>query len=111
MAHTHSISDGTRVGLRLARARDETSVKALAARIGAHYSDLDIARLVRFDPRQWMVICARALWHGTEVVVGVGAIRLDRDQPELLVVDDRLGEELGELMRHSLRELQRARAA
>jgi hypothetical protein len=86
-------------------------VTALVARTGAQYSDLDVARLVRFDPRQRMVICASELFEGTELVVGAGAIRLDSDWPEVLVADQRLGEELGVLMCDSLRELKRARAA
>jgi hypothetical protein len=111
MAHTHSLPEGTRVGLRLARARDEAPLKALLARAGAEYNDLDVARLVRFDPRQRMVICASQLFDGTELVVGLGAIWLDGDRPELLVADDRLGEQLRALMSDSLRELARARAA
>jgi hypothetical protein len=111
MAQTYSLPGGTRVRLRVARARDEAPVTALVARAGAECSDLDIARLVRFDPRKRMVVCASALLDTTELVVGVGAIALDSDRPELLVVDDGLGDELGELLWGSLRELQRARAA
>ena len=111
MADTHLLGDGTRVGLRLARARDETPIKALLARTGMRYSDLDVARLVRFDPRRRMVVCASELHHGTELVVGLGAIRLDSDRPDLVVADDRLSEKLSELVSDSLRKLQRARAA
>jgi hypothetical protein len=111
MARTYALPGGTRVSLRLARARDEASVLALLTRTGAQCSELDVARLVRFDPRQRMVVCASALLDRTELVVGVGAIPLEHNRPELLVVDDRLGEELGELLWGSLRELQRSRAA
>jgi hypothetical protein len=111
MARTYSLADGTRVGLRLARARDEASVTALFARTGVEGSDLDIARLVRFDPRRRIVICARSLLDATAPVVGVGAIPLTSDRPDLVVVDDRVGEDLAELLEGSLCELQRARAA
>jgi hypothetical protein len=109
MALTYRLPDGARVGLRLARARDEAAVRALVARSGAPCSELDVARLVRFDPRRRMVICA--LLETTEVIVGVGAIPLDSNRLELLLVDEQLGEELGELLGSSLYELQRARAA
>jgi hypothetical protein len=111
VARTHTLAPGTRVRLRLASARDEAPVKALIARTGARYSDLDVARLVRFDPRGQMVVCASELFEGTELVVGFGAIRLDSDRPELLVADERLGDQLAELVCNSLRQLQRARAA
>jgi hypothetical protein len=111
VARTHTLPGGARVLLRVARARDEAPVKALVARTGAQYSELDVARLVRFDPRRRMVVCASELFEGTELVVGFGAIRLDSDRPELVVADERLGEQLDELMSNSLRQLQRARAA
>ena len=109
LAHTSTLRGGLRVRLRLARPRYEASVRGLALRAGAGYSELDVARLVRFDPRERMVICA--LLDTTDVVLGVGAIRFDSDRPELLVVDEQLGGELRELLRRSLCELQRARAA
>lgn len=109
LAHSVTLPGGVRVRLRLARARDEASVRALMARTGAPCSELRLARLVRFDPREKMVICA--LLDTTEVVVGVGAIPFDSDRPELLLVDEQLGEALDELLSSSLRQLQRARAA
>lgn len=109
MAQSATLGGGTRVRLRLARARDQSSVKALIERTGAECSELEITRLVRFDPRERMVICA--LLDTTEIVVGVGAISFDSDRPELLVVDEQVGEELGELLSSSLHELRRARAA
>ena len=110
-ANTYGLPGGARVSLRLARARDEASVLALIARTGAECSELDVARLMRFDPRRRMVICASTLLDVTELVVGVGAITLNGERPELLVVDERMGEELGHLLSSSLRELQRGRAA
>jgi hypothetical protein len=58
-----------------------------------------------------MVVCASELFEGTELIVGLGAIRLDSERPEVLVADERLGEHLDGLMSDSLRQLQRARAA
>lgn len=109
MAHSFTLPGGTRVRLRLARARHEPSVRALVARTDAECSELDIARLVRFDPRERMVICV--LLDTSEVVVGLGAISFDSDRPELLLVDEQVGEELNELLSSSLHELRRARAA
>jgi hypothetical protein len=109
LGRSTTLPGGQRVRLRLARARNEASVRDLVARTGGAHSELDIARLVRFDPRERMVICA--LLDTTDMAVGVGAIRMDSDRPELLIADEQVGEALAQLLETSLHELQRARAA
>ncbi len=50
-------------------------------------SQLELARLVRFDPRHRLVICATALIDARETIVGVGAIGLGprrAPEPDLL---------------------------
>ncbi len=81
------------------------------ARTGAPYSELDVARLVRFDPRRHAVICAMALLGGSETVVGVGEIALDADEPTLLIVDRDRCDGLDDLLSALLRALRDARAA
>jgi hypothetical protein len=109
------LSRGPRVTLRLARGRDLTGIRALLERRGGGLEDLDVARLVRCDPRRRIVLCATALLGSAEVVVGVGAIDVGAGLPDLLVVDDALTEGLDQLLTHALigraTAIARARAA
>jgi hypothetical protein len=102
LAYTHPLPRGPRVHLRLARARDSEGIAALLRDAGHKAEQLDVARLVRFDPRARCVICATGLADGRERVVGVGAIALGGREPELLVVDETLTEGLRELLRWAL---------
>ncbi len=64
-----------------------------------------MARLVRFDPRVRLVICATALIGSRESVVGVGALDLEpsrETQPDPLVVDAEQTEGLDELLARAL---------
>ncbi len=103
--------------LRLARVGDLPGLEDLFARQGRPDDDLELARLVRSDPRRRLVICATALIGSVPTVVGVGAIHLGprSAQPELLVVDDGVTDGLGELLAAALhgraRALAGARAA
>ena len=81
-------------------------------RQGIDPDELELARLVRFDPRRRLVICATALVGSVDAVVGVGAIDLgDRDAPvpSLVVVDHGATEGLAELISEAL--IGRARTA
>jgi hypothetical protein len=80
-------SGGLRVRLRLARRGDERPLVDLLLRIGVEAHELEVGRLVRFDPRRRVVICATALIGGREVVVGVGAIDFGAGTPDTLIVD------------------------
>jgi hypothetical protein len=85
------LRDGTRVCLRLPRARDHEGVRRLCERHGLEPDQLELARLLSFDPRRRLVICATALLGSAETVLGVGAIDLEPDaDPLLLVVDERV---------------------
>ncbi len=104
--------------LRLLGPRDERAVAELAQRTGAELSELDLARLVRFDPRTRVVICATALLDGREALVGLGAIGLDEATeltPDAMLVDAELTDDLDELLQQALvgraDALLRARAA
>src|SRR5437764_15444393 len=102
LAYTHPLPRGPRVHLRLARARDSEGIASLLRVAGHKAEQLDVARLVRFDPRGRCVICATGLVDGRERVVGVGAIALGEREPELVVVDETLTEGLRELLRWAL---------
>jgi hypothetical protein len=101
LSRSYELPRGPRVRLRMARTRDEASIRALLAQHGLAPSDLELGRLVRFDPRNRVVICATALIGSRETVVGLGAIDLDDDRlrdPDTLVVDERLTDGLGDLL-------------
>jgi hypothetical protein len=100
--------------LRLPQSSDASEIQALGA---DRLTELELARLLRFDPRQRLVICAVALIDGAARVVGVGAMDLDRVQegPAVMTSDRASLEGLDELLREALigraRALLRARAA
>ncbi|HSO97954.1 MAG TPA: hypothetical protein VLP43_03310 [Solirubrobacteraceae bacterium] len=114
LARTYRLPRGPRVRLRLPQSSDAGEIQALGA---ARLTELELARLRRFDPRQRLVICATALIDGSARIVGVGAIDLDRPQdgPAVLTSDRESLEGLDELLREALigraRALVRTRAA
>jgi hypothetical protein len=114
MARHYSLTGGLRVCLRLARIRDRDGVRRLCGGRDLEIDELELARLVGFDPRRRLVICATALIGSAETVLGVGAIDLAPDADPWLLVDDRI-EGLGPLLADALlgrsRALLRARAA
>ena len=104
-ARTHPLPGGPPVRLRLARRGDAPAVRDLLAGRGIAASEVEIARLLAFDPAARAVICACAPVDGRETVVGIGAIDLKAGaEVDTLVIDeartDGLGELLGETLRH-----------
>lgn len=97
-----ALGDGLRVRLRLARSSDSALIRALVARAETRPEDLELARLVQFDPRRRVVICATGLIDGSETLVGVGAVELDGSDPEVLIVDAAHDEPLSELLTAAL---------
>jgi hypothetical protein len=104
----HVLPSGTRVTLRPVRLRDLESLGALAARTGIVCDELELARLVRSDPAQRLVLCAAAL-EGAEPVLGVGVIELGHSAtiPSLVLVDPAAGDGLARAIAETL--VQRAR--
>ena len=105
LAHSYPLAGGDRVRLRLARQRDAEGIRELLKREGRDAGELDIARLIRFDPRRMFVICATRLIEAREVVIGVGAIALGEAataEPDLLVVDQQRGAGIEDLVRGAL---------
>jgi len=104
-ARTHPLPGGPPVRLRLARRSDAPAVRDLLAGRGIAASEVEVARLLAFDPAARAVICACAPVDGRETVVGIGAIELRAGaEVDTLVIDetrtDGLGELLGETLRH-----------
>ena len=95
------------VRLRLARPRDAAAISALFEAQGLAPEELEIARLVRFDPRSRFVICATSLIDSRERVVAVGSIELDARSPERVVASE---PELAQLLARVLTD-RAARAA
>jgi hypothetical protein len=118
LGNSYALPRGPRVRLRLTQLRDAPAIRALLERGGLDPEDLEVARLVRFDPRTRVVICAMALIGSSDTLVGVGAIGLDvnpQAEPDTLVVDAQLTDGLDQLLRRALvgraGAIARARAA
>ena len=63
------------------------------------HSDLDVGRLLTYDPSRRRVACALAPIDGRETLVGIAAIDLTPTaEVDTLVVDEPLTEGLGELL-------------
>lgn len=106
-----TLPDGSRLRVRLPQAVDRHALRALHARLGLVAEDLDIARVLRFDPRRVAVACA-SVWDGsTEIVVGYGAIRLDAGDPHLLVCDEATAPGARDALGQALRDHAATRAA
>lgn len=103
-ARTHTLPGGPPVRLRLARRSDAAAVTALLAGRGIDASEVEVARLLAFDPAVRAVICACAPVDGHESVVGIGAIDLRAGaEVDTLVIDAARTNGLGELLGDALR--------
>jgi hypothetical protein len=112
LSRTYELPAGPRVRLRLARRSDLPGLRALLEQRGVEASALALERLVRYDPRRRLVLCATAPLGGTEAIVGVGAIELDeRLEPDTVVVDERVTAGLPELLAGALGGLAARRVA
>jgi len=99
LARGFDLGDGLRAGLRLARPRDAGGVLALLAGRGVAAGEIDVRRLLAYDPTRRAVMCATLPADGSERVVGIGAIDLEEGaEPDTLVVADGLDERLPELL-------------
>jgi hypothetical protein len=108
LTRTHPLPDGARVRLRLPQAGDRAGLIALHERLGAPLDDVRMSRILRFDPRACMSVCATMLTGLTEVLVAYGHI--DRDgSSSLVVADEVLAPGLTELVRAALAERTDAR--
>ena len=111
LRRTFPIAGGPPVRLRMAGPSDRPLVSALLARRDLPADELDVQRLLAFDPARRHVLCALAPLAGAEVLAGFGAIAFGDDAPDMLVVDERFGPALGELLGRVLLERSRSRRA
>jgi hypothetical protein len=110
LSRTHGLPAGPRVRLRLARPSDHQVVRALLLSTGVEASDFQVSRLLGFDPARRLVLAAVAPVDGTETLVGIGAIDLERHADvDTLVVDTHLTDGLAPVLRTAL--LRRARGS
>ena len=111
LARSYQLTRGPRVCLRLARVRDLAGIEDLLHRQGMTVTGLELARLVRSDPRQRIVLCATALLHSAETIVGVGSMELAHGDladsptaqaPSWVVVDEAATDGLEGLLHEAL---------
>ena len=108
---SHAPDRGPRVHIRLARPADRAAVHELLAGRGVEASELELKRLLTYDPFRRAVILASAPIDGTETLVGLGAIDLVEDaEPDTVVVDERVTDGLGSLLGRLLVERAQAHA-
>ena len=111
LRRTFPVPGGPPVRLRMAGPSDRAAVTALLERRDVGATDLDVRRLLAFDPARRYVLCAFAPLDGHETLVGVGAIDAGEDAPDLLVVDERLARGLAPVLGRVLTERARRRRA
>jgi len=99
LTRTHAPPGGPRVRLRLARRSDAAAVRELLEARGVTASELDLQRLLTYDPTRRTVICAFAPIDGAETLVGVGAMHHAAGEPETLVADRGVGPLLARVLR------------
>ncbi|HEX3317976.1 MAG TPA: hypothetical protein VHR88_08160 [Solirubrobacteraceae bacterium] len=106
LARTYPIPGGYRVRLRLLRRSDLPALRALLP------DELELQRLVRFDPRQRVAIAAASPRARGEALLGAGAIDLVAGaEPDPLVLDATSDPAVAELLDTALRARARRRAA
>jgi hypothetical protein len=103
------VPGGPPVRLRMAGPSDRPLVTALLERRGLPAGELEVQRLLAFDPARRHVFCALALLDGAEVLAGFGAIDAGAEDPDTLVVDERFGPALADLLGRVLIERARGR--
>ena len=105
LARSYPLPGGGRVRLRLLRRSDAAAVRVLLATAWAVPDDLELQRLLRFDPRRRLAIAAVSLRARGAIDLAPGA------EPDLIVVDPDHGAPLEELIAGALRARARRRAA
>jgi hypothetical protein len=112
LARSYPLPGGGRVRLRLLRRSDAAALRGLLAAAGAAPDELELQRLLRFDPRRRLGIAAVAPRARGEALLGAGAIDLiPGAHPDPIVVDPSCGEALDDLLANALRARARRAAA
>jgi hypothetical protein len=111
LRRTFPVPGGPPVRMRMAGPSDRPLVAALLERRGLSADAMDVRRMLAFDPARRHVLCALAPLDGAEVLAGLGAIDFGEDAPDVLVVDERFGPALAELLGRVLIERSRSSRA
>jgi len=109
LRRTFPVPGGPPVRLRMAGPSDRALVERLLERRGLPAGDLDLRRLLTFDPARRHVLCALAPLDGAEVLAGFGAIDTGAEDPDTLVTDERFGPGLSDVLGRVLIERARRR--
>jgi hypothetical protein len=103
LSHTQPLPDGTRVRVRLPQARDRAGLVALHERLGAPLDDMQMARTLRFDPRERVSVCATVLHGVSETLVAYGHVERDGGA-SLIVADELFAPGVGDVVAAALAE-------
>src|SRR4051794_34436487 len=93
-----ALPNGIRVLLRLPHGSDRNALAELHERSGLAVTELDLSRLLRFDPRRRTAVCVTAWVGGTHALVGFATADHAADEPELVLTAEALAAELGALL-------------
>jgi hypothetical protein len=105
----HVLAGGTRVRLRYPQASDRPGLLALAERVGMPLCELELQRLVGFDPRKRRVVCASGWIAGSPVLVGFAVADLDPGASvDVLLADEELAPGIEALLLAALADRGRA---
>ena len=98
------LPDGTRVLARRGRPRDLEGLRSLAALSGIVCDELELARLLRSDPAERLILCATTQVDAAEALIGTGVIELaaGATMPSLILVDPAYGVTLGRWLAETL---------
>jgi hypothetical protein len=112
LARSYPLPTGERVRLRLLRKSDAAAVRQLLVEAGAVPDELEVRRLLLFDPRHRIAIAAVTPRPRAEALLGAGAIDLiPGADPAAIVVDPSCGDALEDLLSSALRARARRAAA
>jgi hypothetical protein len=112
LARSYPLPTGERVRLRLLRKSDAASVRQLLVEAGGVPDELEVRRLLSFDPRHRIAIAAVTPRPRAEALLGAGAIDLiPGADPDAIAVDPSCGDALEDLLGSALRARARRAAA
>jgi hypothetical protein len=112
LARSYPLPTGERVRLRLLRTSDAAAVRQLLVAAGDVPDELEVRRLLSFDPRQRIAIAAVTPRPRAEALLGAGAIDLiPGADPDAIVIDPSCGDALEDLLSSALRARARRAAA
>jgi hypothetical protein len=112
LARSYPLPTGERARLRLLRQSDAAAVRQLLVEAGDVPDELEVRRLLSFDPRHRIAIAAVTPRPRAEALLGAGAIDLiPSAEPDVIVVDPSCGDALEDLLSSALRARARRAAA